>query len=190
MFWMEKWWSPWSWISIESKKCVGKHDSQMHFVCTFMCEIKICGRKICIEIFGIDEWKLGKTCSLLEPEGRGNKKKSVIHFFVSIDIIKISMAKFTCSNPRTTDTRRLNPQFFAAQIQILIPNKYLGCGYTDLGFCRNNGWIMENMDKGLTVPKWGLIVWPKIPQILEFVTCGVELLRGHCTDIPADQGSY
>ena len=75
MFWMEKWWSPWSWISIESKKCVGKHDSQMHFVCTFMCEIKICGRKICIEIFGIDEWKLGKTCSLLEPEGRGNKKK-------------------------------------------------------------------------------------------------------------------
>ena len=25
---------------------------------------------------------------------------------------------------------------------------------------------------------------------LEFVTCGVELLRGHCTDIPADQGSY
>ena len=81
MFWMEKWWSPWSWISIESKKCVGKHDSQMHFVCTFMCEIKICGRKICIEIFGIDEWKLGKTCSLLEPEGRGNKKWSEIHFF-------------------------------------------------------------------------------------------------------------
>ena len=25
--------------------------------------------------------------------------------------------------------------------------------------------------------------------ILEFVTCGVELLRGHCTDIAADQGS-
>ena len=25
---------------------------------------------------------------------------------------------------------------------------------------------------------------------LEFVTGGVELLRGHCTDIPADQGSY
>ena len=24
---------------------------------------------------------------------------------------------------------------------------------------------MENMDKGLTVPKWGLIVWPKIPQM-------------------------
>ena len=25
---------------------------------------------------------------------------------------------------------------------------------------------------------------------VEFVTCGVELLRGHCTDIPADQGSW
>ena len=24
---------------------------------------------------------------------------------------------------------------------------------------------MENMDKGLTVPKWVLIVWPKIPQM-------------------------
>ena len=24
---------------------------------------------------------------------------------------------------------------------------------------------MENMDKGLTVPKWVLINWPKIPQM-------------------------
>ena len=24
---------------------------------------------------------------------------------------------------------------------------------------------MENMDKGLTLPKWVLIVWPKIPQM-------------------------
>ena len=24
---------------------------------------------------------------------------------------------------------------------------------------------MENMDKGLTAPKWVLIVWPKIPQM-------------------------
>ena len=24
---------------------------------------------------------------------------------------------------------------------------------------------MENMDKGLTVSKWVLIVWPKIPQM-------------------------
>ena len=26
---------------------------------------------------------------------------------------------------------------------------------------------MENMDKGLTVPKWVLIVWPKIPQMTQ-----------------------
>ena len=28
-----------------------------------------------------------------------------------------------------------------------------------------------------------------IVDILDFVTCGVESLRGYCTDIPADQGS-
>ena len=26
---------------------------------------------------------------------------------------------------------------------------------------------MENMDKGLTVPKWVLIVWSKIPQMFQ-----------------------
>ena len=34
-----------------------------------------------------------------------------------------------------------------------------------LVFCRNNAWLMENMDKGLTIPKWVLINWPKIPQM-------------------------
>ena len=68
---------------------------------------------------------------------------------------------------RTTDTRRLNLKFFAAQIQIPLPNKYLGVGYKGLVFYRNNGWIMENMDKELTVPKWVLIVWPKITQMLQ-----------------------
>ena len=43
------------------------------------------------------------------------------------------------------------------------PQKYLGCGYK--GFCRNNDWIMENMDKRLTLPKWVLIVWPKMPKM-------------------------
>ena len=33
--------------------------------------------------------------------------------------------------------------------------------FKGLVFCRN----MENMDKKLTVPKWVLIVLPKIPQI-------------------------
>ena len=27
----------------------------------------------------------------------------------------------------------------------------MGCGYKGLVFCRNNGWIMVNIDKGLTV---------------------------------------
>ena len=37
---------------------------------------------------------------------------------------------------------------------------------------------MENMDKGLTVPKWVLIVWPKIPQNLsaQFVCPSPEVL--------------
>ena len=32
------------------------------------------------------------------------------------------------------------------------------------------------------------LVLSEIEVVIEFVTCGVELLRGHCTDIPADQG--
>jgi hypothetical protein len=52
-----------------------------------------------------------------------------------------------------------------AKIQIPIPNKYLGCGYKDLVFCRNNGRMMETLDKGLTLPKWVLIIWPKISQM-------------------------
>ena len=31
--------------------------------------------------------------------------------------------------------------------------------------CRNNGWIIENMDNELTVPKWVLINWQKIPKM-------------------------
>ena len=66
---------------------------------------------------------------------------------------------------RTADTRRLNLKFFATQIQLPLPNEYLWVRYKGLVFCRNNGWIMENMDKGLTVPKWVLIFRPKIPQM-------------------------
>jgi hypothetical protein len=29
---------------------------------------------------------------------------------------------------------------------------------------------MENMDKGVTVTKWVLIVWPKIPKISQFLS--------------------
>ena len=53
---------------------------------------------------------------------------------------------------------------FAAQIQIPIPNKCFRLRYKGLVFGRNNGWLMKNMDKGLTVPKWVLINLPKIYQ--------------------------
>ena len=36
-------------------------------------------------------------------------------------------------------------------------------GHTIVLF-KNNGWLMENMDKGLTVPKWVLINRPKFPK--------------------------
>ena len=68
----------------------------------------------------------------------------------------------------------LNPKFFAAQIQIQIPNKFLGCGYEGFVLFRNNGRILENMDKGLTVPKWVLIVWPKIPPIPQNLSAQVQ----------------
>ena len=39
-----------------------------------------------------------------------------------------TIAEKVWTEPRTTDTRWLNSQFFVAQIQIPIPNKYLGFG--------------------------------------------------------------
>ena len=49
----------------------------------------------------------------------------------------------------------------AIQIQIPIPNKYLGFINKGLVFCKNIGLIKENMD----MPKWVLIVWPEITQM-------------------------
>jgi hypothetical protein len=53
------------------------------------------------------------------------------------------------------------------------PNKYLGCGYEGLVFCRNNGRLMENMDKGLTVSKWVLINWTKMPQMPQYLSAQI-----------------
>ena len=33
---------------------------------------------------------------------------------------------------------------------------------------------MENMDKGITVPKWVLIVWPKIPQMPQHLSAQAQ----------------
>ena len=37
--------------------------------------------------------------------------------------------------------------------------------YKGLVFFTNNGRIMENLDNGLTVPKWVMIIWPKMPKM-------------------------
>ena len=57
-----------------------------------------------------------------EPQWLANKSKVRIPALVLLP------------EPRTMDTRCLNSQFFAAQIQIPIPNKYLGFGYNGLVF--------------------------------------------------------
>ena len=41
----------------------------------------------------------------------------------------------------------------------------MGCEYKGLVFCRNNGWLLDIMHMGLTVPKWVLINRTKIPQM-------------------------
>ena len=46
----------------------------------------------------------------------------------------------------------------------------MGCGFKVLVFCRNNGWVMKNMDNRLTVLKWVLIVCRKnTPNAPEFI---------------------
>ena len=58
-------------------------------------------------------------------------------------------------------------------MQIPTPNEYLGFGYKGLVFCRNNDWLMENMDKELTVAQMGADKLAKnIPNAKDvFKTC-------------------
>ena len=76
-------------------------------------------------------------------------------------------------HPRTTDTRLnyLRPKF-KSQSQKNIWDVDRKAEF----FCRNNSWTMKNMDMGLVVPEWVLIVWPKMskkfvcpsPKVLDF----------------------
>ena len=50
----------------------------------------------------------------------------------------------------STDTGRLNPKINIWDVDI---------NYKGLVSCRNNEQIMEIMGKGLTVPKWVLIIY-------------------------------
>ena len=75
----------------------------------------------------------------------------------------------------------------AKSLIICCPNsnpnspKNLRCGYKGLVLCKNNGWIIEKMDKRLAVPKWVLTVWPKIHQMpqhlsAQFVCPGPKIM--------------
>ena len=54
--------------------------------------------------------------------------------FLQVQIDKYYIIQCIKYISRSTDTRWLNPKFFAAQIQIPIPNKYLGFCYKGLVF--------------------------------------------------------
>ena len=43
----------------------------------------------------------------------------------------VAFSEYMNFNSRTTDTQRLNPYFFAAQIEIPTPKRYLGFEYTE-----------------------------------------------------------
>ena len=71
---------------------------------------------------------------------RNKLENSIVSSELISDVLLL--VKLTLRQPllssRTTDTCWLNPQFFAAQIQILNPNKYLVYGCKGLFFCTNN----------------------------------------------------
>ena len=56
-------------------------------------------------------------------------------------------------------------QIFIWDWGLNLGRKGFGIWIQRLIFCKKYGWIMENMDKELTVTKWVLIVQPKILQI-------------------------
>ena len=56
-------------------------------------------------------------------------------------------------------------------------HRYLGLEYKGLDVCRNNGWLMKNMDKALTVPNWVLINRPKITQNLFAQKFGISMKK-------------
>ena len=51
-------------------------------------------------------------------------------------------------------------KFWILDLKVCLKNLGIGSGLYGKSVL-----YIENMDKGLTVPKWVLIVWPKIPQM-------------------------
>ena len=95
------------------------------------------------------------------------KIKFSINSFGFFDQIVGLAQSFRWMWTRTTDTRWLNPWYFATQIQIQIWD----LDKKALFLCRNNSWLME-----LTVPKWVLINRPKVPQMPQNLTAHIVCL--------------
>ena len=52
------------------------------------------------------------------------------------------------------------------------PKWIMGCGYKGLVFCRNSGWIMENMNKGLKMGADSLSEnTPNVPEFICPIFC-------------------
>ena len=88
--------------------------------------------------------------------------------------------------------------------------RFFASDFKGLVFCRNNGLIMKNINKALSVPKWVLIDRPKIPQLpqnlsaqfvypsLKFLDFNEKILHWasvvravrHCSVMPHSQICY
>ena len=67
-------------------------------------------------------------------EVEAEEKEGLQHKLIDMQSGCSSIRVHTLAKAQTTDTRMLNLKSFAAQIQIPLPNKYLGVGYKGVVF--------------------------------------------------------
>ena len=84
------------------------------------------------EVEGRGENKKGRREKKREVEAE--EKEGLQHKLIDMQSGCSSIRVHTLAKAQTTDTRMLNLKSFVAQIQIPLPNKYLGVGYKGLGF--------------------------------------------------------
>ena len=71
---------------------------------------------------------------------------------------QIKFSPMQCCQTPTMDIWWLFLKFFTVNI-------IFGLGFKSKIICKNNKWMMKIKDNWITVPKWGLMVQSKIPQI-------------------------